>query len=105
MKNIEKNYGYEVPVLVKTAEDFRHIFENNPFLKGNDSDIKKLLVTFLFTIPKQSKIEELNINTDKGEEFIFSRDIIYLYYPNGYGSSKLFFLYRWIWDISFDGWS
>ncbi|MCH7827061.1 MAG: DUF1697 domain-containing protein [Bacteroidetes bacterium] len=83
---IKKSFSYDVPVLIKTKNDLQKLIANNPFVKKDSS---KLYVTFLSDTPIQSPIDEITKIKDKSEEFIISRKEIYLFYPNGYGRSKL----------------
>jgi len=83
---IKQTFGYDVPVFIRTANDFRLTIQNNPF---TDKDISKLQITFLSGSPTQFSIDEINKARHKSEEFyIFQRDV-YLFCPLGYGISKL----------------
>ncbi|MCO6473464.1 MAG: DUF1697 domain-containing protein [Melioribacteraceae bacterium] len=87
-KKIETEYNFFVPVLVKTADDFKEIIDQVPF---NDKEIdpKFLHVLFLFQKVIVEEPENLNIPMSEGEDFKVIDDIIYVYCPNGYGRSKL----------------
>lgn len=82
-------FGLKVPVLVKTAEELKHVFENNPFNNNNNLDITKMHVTFLNEIPLKDNIVRLLESKSEGDEFILTKDIVYLYCGNGYGNTKL----------------
>jgi uncharacterized protein (DUF1697 family) len=87
-QKIKEEFTFDVPVIVITKEDFENIYNNNLFVNDHNKDIQKLHVTFLSQIPNQ-----LNINKIAGnfapDEFIFNETAIYLYCPEGYGSTKL----------------
>ncbi len=87
---IYNEYKFEVPVLVKTAAELKVAINNNPFLKeGIDKNIKKLYVTFLSETPKKENAKVLlglNYSPDK---FVLQDNLIYSYFPNGVGRSKM----------------
>lgn len=80
---IKKQYDYDVPVLVKTIEQWKKAIANNPF---TEEDISKQAITFLAIVPK----EEMKIEVDsKNDRFKIIDSEVYLYCPNGFGRSKL----------------
>lgn len=88
-RQIIKDFGFDVPVIVLTIDSLKQIIDSNPFLKESDKDTAFLHVTFLSAKPQKinfNTIEEKKLN---GEEISFTDNAIYLYCPNGYGKSKL----------------
>jgi uncharacterized protein (DUF1697 family) len=85
---IKLEYGFDVPVLVKRVDDFKKIYLNNPFVNERKLEIEKLHVTILAGIPEKEKREKLNGYESGEDEYIISKDLIYLYCPNGYGNTK-----------------
>lgn len=86
-RQIEKDFGFEVPVIVLSIDKLKQIIDCNPFAKEKESAF--LYVTFLATqpVPYDKKIVE-----DKkliNEEIGFTDEAIYLYCPKSYGTSKL----------------
>lgn len=86
---IFKNYGFEVPVIVKTTEEWLFAFENNPFLKDNTIDTKQLYVTFLSETPTKENVKVMEQLTYSPDIFIIQNDLVYSWYPNGAGRSKM----------------
>lgn len=86
---IKKDFGFDVPVIVLTADRLGAIIKHNPFTKDNKKDHSFLHVTFLANIP--TEINRIGIEAKKlaGEEIEFAEDVIYLYCPSGYGKTKL----------------
>jgi uncharacterized protein (DUF1697 family) len=81
-------YGFDVPVLVKTVPEMEAIFNNNPFINNVTNDINTLHVTLLAEKPLPEHIAKLN--KDFGMDvYIIIENTIYLYCPNGYGKTKL----------------
>ena len=85
-QKIKKSFSFYVPVLIRTKNDLQKLIANNPFTKKDSS---KLYITFLSDTPIQSAVDEITKIKDISEEFIISGKEIYLFYPNGYGKSKL----------------
>jgi uncharacterized protein (DUF1697 family) len=86
---IERRFGFRVDVIVRTASELRDVIARNPFAKRRAVDPGKLLVTFLANHPSvQARDQVLKINTDPEELHIDGREV-YIYFPNGMGSSKL----------------
>ncbi len=79
---IKKQYDYDVPVLVKTIEEWKTAIANNPF---TETDISKQGITFLATIPEATTIEI----DSKDDRFKIISSEIYLDCPGGFGRTKL----------------
>jgi len=86
---ILNEFGFDVPVLVKDAEEMQNVIMNNPFIKKKDVDITKLHVTLLSRLPEQTDLRKLKENNFLPDEFIILDKTIYLYCPDGYGNTKL----------------
>jgi len=82
-------FGLKVPVLVKTAEELKKIFESNPFIKNDTLDINELHITFLNETPERENIIKLVESKIEADEFILTLDVVYLHCKNGYGNTKL----------------
>lgn len=88
-RQIEKDFGHIVPVIVLTKEKLQKIIEQNPFSKDPEKDSSFLHLTFLADIPKEYNQEIFEKMKQVGEEIQFNENAIYLYCPNGYGKTKL----------------
>lgn len=87
---IKTTFGFEVPVMVMTQAYLQEVAENNPFLKLNkDLDTKLLHVTFLAEQPAENLIKVLAEKDYGTDEFEVIENRVYLYFPNGYGRTKL----------------
>jgi len=83
---IESTFGFSVPVLIRTGDDFQRIIKSHPF---KDKEAIRVLVTFLYQRPDESKQEELRHYKDKVDHFAIGEQEIYLFCPGGYGKTKL----------------
>ena len=88
-KGIMKTFGFEVPVLVRKADEITTVLKNNPFLKQKNIDLTKLHVTFLDGLPDKKTIDKIAEQQYASDEFVVVRQDIYLHCPNGYGNTKL----------------
>lgn len=85
-KAIQKHFCFEVSVITRTYDEFKKIQQANPFAKKEQT---ALYVTFLSDIPKTIPHEELQKAATAKEEFKIVQREVYLYYPKGYGTTKL----------------
>jgi uncharacterized protein (DUF1697 family) len=85
---IQKQYGYKVPVILRTAEQLAGVMQDNPFLKKELPE-DKLHVMFLANTPDADRINTLDPNRSSPDEFSVEGQEIYLHLPNGVGRSKL----------------
>jgi uncharacterized protein (DUF1697 family) len=87
-QRIAEELGVKVTVLVRTRDDLAEIVANSPFL-SRESDPKKLHVAFLSDAPDPERLAGLAAPAGEPAEFSLVGREIYLYYPNGYGRTKL----------------
>ena len=88
-REIQKNFGFEVPVIVLTVDNLKQIIDHNPFIKDSNRDQSSLYVTFLSSKPDQFDTKVIEDKKQDKEEIIFSDNAVYLYCPDGYGRTKL----------------
>jgi uncharacterized protein (DUF1697 family) len=86
---IQKDFGFPVSVLVRTAEEMSEIVKSNPFLKDKSIDTSKLHVTFLSQAAPAASPKTLGPLAVAAERLKVNGREIYLYCPNGYGRTKL----------------
>jgi uncharacterized protein (DUF1697 family) len=85
---ITREYGFNVPVFVKSANELKEIYNNNLFVKERNLDIEKLHVTILSGIPRRDNVEKLKAFQSNKDEYIIYKNNIFLYCPDGYGKTK-----------------
>ena len=88
-QEIVKSFGFDVPVLVLSKNDLMQCFENNPFLKDSDVDLKKLYVAFLSSQLPEDSISQLNLNFIKPDVLALDSTKIYIKYDVSPAKTKL----------------
>ncbi len=86
--SILDKFGYQIPVLTRTTQEFRDIVEANPFVKAG-AEADKLHVVFLADLPNAEQVETLDQNRSPADEFVVINREIYLYCPDGFAGTKL----------------
>ena len=85
-KRLKGPLGSDVPVLIRTKNEFQRLIESNPFAERDES---KVHVTFLYAKPMEFSMDKINKVVGRGEAFSMVGSEIYLFCPNGYGRTKL----------------
>lgn len=86
---ILKDFGFDVPVLVKTPQELIDAITNNPFEKDATYESKLFAVVFLKDKPLAENIELLKTYDYSPEEYILKDKIIYYYAAKGMGNAKM----------------
>lgn len=87
-KELFKNFGHEVPVVVIAKSDLDECLNNNPFLKEKEVDTKKLYVAFVSTTLKDTSINDLKISQFKPDEARIDGNKIFIKYAVGAGKTR-----------------
>ena len=88
-RQIEKDFGFDVPVIVLMADNLKQIIDNNPFAKNPNKDPAFLHVTFLSSKSDCCDFKTIKDKKQPEEDVFFTDKAVYLYCPNGYGQTKL----------------
>ncbi|HUD84005.1 MAG TPA: DUF1697 domain-containing protein [Candidatus Saccharimonadales bacterium] len=88
-QKILRDFGFSVPVFLKTSKEMEEAIKRNPFLKVFAIDHSKLHITFLSDAPPKTALEQLLPLAVKPDQFRIIGREIYLYCPNGYGNTRL----------------
>lgn len=88
-RRIRSDFGFDVPVLLKTSKEMGGVVRHNPLLKDASIDQEKLHVTFLSSDPPSNALELLAPLAGIRERVRVSRREVYLCCPDGYGQTKL----------------
>lgn len=87
-ESIKTDFGFDVPVIVLSAEELKTIITNNPLNNGTN-DTTFLHVTFLAENPAAFNFSDIETKKQGDEEIIIFGKVVYLYCPHGYGKTKL----------------
>lgn len=87
-REIEKQLGLKVPVVLRTAAEIQRALKSNPFVKkGIDEDW--LHVMFLEAEPTKAQVAALDAARSEPDEFVVIGREVYLHLPNGAAKTKL----------------
>jgi len=81
-------FELDIRCLVHTKKEFQYYFEQTPF-QQDEIDTKMLYYIHLEKEADPDLFEEMVNNEDCEEEMRLKGKLIYVYYPKGYGRSKL----------------
>ena len=87
-ESILSRFGYQVPVVTRTAVELREVVEANPFVQAG-AEADKLHVMFLAGVPDAGDVQGLAPDRSPGDEFAVLGREVYLHCPNGFASTKL----------------
>jgi uncharacterized protein (DUF1697 family) len=85
---ILENFGFEVPVIVRTEKELESAINNNPFF-DKDSDIKQLHLTFLKEKPCQENVDKILTYNYEPDEFKIKDKDTFIFCSGKYHQSKL----------------
>lgn len=85
---ILEKFGFDVPVIIRNAEEMQALPEKNPFYNNPEHSEEFLHVIFLSDIPSNEAIDTLSNLDVKPEEFKCIGSEIFLYCPEGVRNSK-----------------
>ena len=85
---IKKNYGFDVPVIISTENDWLKTIASNPFL-SDEIDPKQLHVTFLDSVPKEEIVQQISTLDYSPDSFTIKDKVVYLKCENPYHKTKL----------------
>ena len=88
-KAIGAKYNFEVPVMIRSIEEWEKAISQNSFTKEKNIDLKKLHITFLSEVPARENVESIKNADFLPDQFVIKGKEIYLHIPESYGETKL----------------
>lgn len=85
---IAERFGFDVPVVTRTASELEAVAANNPFLERG-ADTKTLHIGFLMNRPTRAGIAALDPDRSAPDEFAVRGAEVYFYFPKGMGRTRL----------------
>ena len=86
---ITETFGFDVPVIVRTADEWAKSIGNNPFGKENDADINRLHLTCLKDVPSAELLEKIKMFQFLPDRYEIIGKDVFIFCASGYGTSKL----------------
>jgi uncharacterized protein (DUF1697 family) len=86
---IDTEFGFRPAVMLRDAPALARIVAKNPYPDRAKNDPSRLAVMFLATKPDEAAPKRLADAYDGPEDIRVAGEEAYLYYPNGFGRSKL----------------
>jgi len=81
---IEKTFGFDVPMVVRTGEALQAVVAASPF-----DDVEHVHVVFLGDSPTAAQVKALDPNRSPGDRFVVRGSDVFLHLPNGVARTKL----------------
>jgi uncharacterized protein (DUF1697 family) len=88
---IERRFGFDIAVLVRTREELTAVVEANPFPKAK-GDPSRCFALFLSANPDRERIDRIDRAACAPDEFRLGDRVIYTWLPNRLQGSKVFAL-------------
>lgn len=86
---ISDKYDFEVPVIVKTAEEIAQAVKENPFYQGEEANIKPLHLTFLKESPSAENLAKTKTYDYPPDKFVIKDKSVFIFCEGKYHQSKL----------------
>jgi uncharacterized protein (DUF1697 family) len=90
---VQEEFGFDVPVVVRTGAELAAVLRGNPF-DGVATDPARYLVTFMAKAPARGKVADLPAPEGKGQYVVRGREL-YLWLPDGIQGTPMA---SWNWD-------
>lgn len=82
-------FGFDIPVIIRSAEEWTESISQNPFLKEENVDIDRLHLTFLKELPKPELLEKIRLFQFLPDRYEIIGKDVFIFCATGYGTSKL----------------
>lgn len=86
---ITEIFGFDVPVIIRTTDEWAKSIVNNPFWKEKDADIDRLHLTCLKEVPSQELLEKIKLFQYLPDRYEINGKDVFIFCAAGYGTSKL----------------
>ena len=86
---IQTTFGFDVQIILRTPNQLEAIVANHPFTDEQLNDPAKISIVYLDSIPDDEALDDLRDSNTGREEINSKGQQLYLFYPDGKGSSKL----------------
>lgn len=87
---IKKQFGHNISVMVRSAEEIKKVLQVNPFVQSEDIDKTKHSALFLKEAPNKTQTDKIAGIDYPPDKFSISGREIFIWCPNGFGKTKLY---------------
>ena len=87
-RGISSELGLDVAVVIRNRRQLQQLLAGNPFGRPKAKE-NRLYVTFLAEKPDRQRVRRLAEESFEPERFEIAGEDVYLWFPHGYGRSKL----------------
>ena len=88
-KAFTETFGFDIPVIIRSAKEWAESISQNPFLKEENLDIERLHLTCLKELPSPELVEKIRLFQFLPDRYeVIGRDV-FIFCAAGYGTSKL----------------
>lgn len=88
-EEIEKRFGFPVPVVLRTSDEFKRVLKNCPYRMDELAENESVSVAFLADVPEQSGIGLLSAYRSEMDDFEIAGKDVYLFFKHSIRDSKL----------------
>jgi uncharacterized protein (DUF1697 family) len=86
---VAKRFGFDSPVIVRTAAQWAHYAPANPFPKAAKDEPNRLMLLLSKSPPARGAEDVIQARAVAGEQVKRAGDALWFHYPEGAGTSKL----------------
>ena len=86
---IARQFGFDVPVIVRTAAQWGHYPPGNPFPQAATDEPNRLMLLLSKRPPEKSAEDAIQARATAGEAVKRAGDALWIHFPAGSGTSKL----------------
>ena len=88
-KAFSEAFGFEIPVLIRTSEEWAASTAKNPFLKEENVEIERLHLTCLKEMPSPELLEKIKAFQFLPDRYEIVGREVFVYCAVGYGKTRL----------------
>lgn len=88
-KAIKAEFGFTIPVVIRSAASWAQYLSNNPFVEQSDQTPNWVQLLLSKDPPQPDAAEALQARSTRDERFVSIGDAIFSHFPNGIGKSKI----------------
>lgn len=88
-KAFSETFGFEIPVLIRTSEEWAESIARNPFFMEENVDIERLHLTCLKELPSPELLEKIKAFQYLPDRYEIVGREVFVYCAAGYGKTRL----------------